>query len=728
MISRTVAIYSPKGGVGRTFISANLAAALSKKLGQKKVLLIDLDLQLPGDILKLLDIKPRKSITELIPEWKTSQELEMERIAEFIVPHAGSGLDFLPVILSLRQRPLVDEEFIAALLKKLSQAYEYIVIEAGSAFTKVLLSVFENSSLILFVVTPDVLSVSQVRESLELLKSFSFPFKMMRAVLNRAESQGSVSMADVRQALPFDIVCRIPSEGRAVVLALNRRIPLVIDNPQSRPARAIIGLADDLVGHPEIFISNATLEAALVTRDDAKTPVPALDNEPFMFGNAPVAEQPLKTLSLEDRIIRLKQRVHARIIQDLDLHRLDIVAGDALKIKELRENVKRVVTNAIAEETGTFISSQEVRERLIKEIIDEAVGLGPLEDLIADQDITDILVNNKDQIYIEKHGKLELTNKRFVSNTQVRQIIERIVAPLGRRIDESVPMVDGRLADGSRVNAIIPPLSLTGPTLTIRKFSGRHLVVDDLIKLGTMTREMGDFIKACVLSRRNVIVSGGTGSGKTTVLNVLSEFIPDGERIVTIEDAAELKLHHQHWVRLETRSPNIEGKGAITIRDLFRNSLRMRPDRIIIGECRGLETLDMLQAMNTGHDGSMTTLHANSTKDVLARLDSLILMGGIEIPLRAIREMIASAIDIVVHTARLGDGSRKVVQISELPGTIDQDMHINLQDIFVFKQTDVDESGKVRGYFAPTGIVPLAFTEIRQRGIALSEDTFKIQK
>jgi pilus assembly protein CpaF len=378
----------------------------------------------------------------------------------------------------------------------------------------------------------------------------------------------------------------------------------------------------------------------------------------------------------------------------------------------------------LADETESFVPSFAERQQFIKEMIDEAVGLGPLEDLIADPHITDILVNNKDQIYVERMGKLELTPKKFVSNAQVRQIIERIIAPLGRRIDESVPMVDGRLVDGSRVNAIIPPLSLTGPTLTIRKFGSERFNVDDLVRIGTLNDVMGEFLRICVLSRKNIIVSGGTGSGKTTVLNILSEFIPDSERIVTIEDAAELKLHHQHWVRLESRPSNIEGKGAITMRDLFRNSMRMRPDRIIIGECRGLEALDMLQAMNTGHDGSMTTLHANSTQDVLSRLDSLILMGGIEIPLRAIREMIASAIDMIVHTARLSDGSRKVIQVSELTGMTDE-LHIGIQDLFTYKQTGVNSEGKVEGQFVPCGNIPTFYDDITKRGITLSKDIFQ---
>ena len=724
-MANTIAIFSPKGGAGRTFLATNIAASLARKTGAGKVLLVDIDLQLPGDVAKLLNLKPTRSLAELIPEWKSGNQVDLPRIKEFVQPHNLSGLDFLPVTLHIRQRGLIEEKFIEYLCEQLDKAYEYIVIDVGSVFTRISLTVFGKSNLILFIVNPDLLSVGQVKEAIDILQSFAFPLRMIKAVLNRAESLGGVSLAEVRAAIPLEIISRVPSDGKAVGLALNRRNPVVLDNPKSHAAVAIDKLAKSFIGSKDMFTVHRDLEATLLEAFSAeKIDLPA-DGGTAALNISASEEARRKEVTKDDLVSQLKQRIHQRIIQDLDLHRLEVVLGDPQKLRELKEKVKKSISNALAEEAEGFISSFEQRERFIKEMIDEAVGLGPLEDLISDQQISDIMVNNKDQIYIEKSGKLTLTPKKFVSNAQVRQIIERIIAPLGRRIDESVPMVDGRLTDGSRVNAIIPPLSLTGPTLTIRKFGSERLSVNDLVKIGTLNEVMGEFLRICVLSRKNIIVSGGTGSGKTTVLNILSEFIPNGERIITIEDAAELKLHHQHWVRLESRPPNIEGKGAITIRELFRNSMRMRPDRIIIGECRGLEALDMLQAMNTGHDGSMTTLHANSTQDVLSRLDSLILMGGIEIPLRAIREMIASAIDMIVHTARLSDGSRKVTQVSEVTG-MTEDGHISLQDIFLFKQSGVNDQGKVEGQFGPTGNVPTFFDDIRKRGIPLSEDIFKV--
>ncbi|MEW6621466.1 MAG: CpaF family protein, partial [bacterium] len=343
------------------------------------------------------------------------------------------------------------------------------------------------------------------------------------------------------------------------------------------------------------------------------------------------------------------------------------------------------------------------------------LGLGPIEPLLKDPSISEIMVNGPNQIYVERQGKIERTKVTFNDNTHLLHIIDRIVSPIGRRVDESVPYVDARLKDGSRVNVIIPPLSLKGPILTIRKFFKEKLEIGDLIRFGTLTPNMGEFLKVCVGARLNIIVSGGTGSGKTTTLNVLSSFIPADERIVTIEDSAELQLQQEHIITLETRPPNIEGKGEITTRDLVRNALRMRPDRIIVGEVRSGEALDMLQAMNTGHDGSLTTVHSNSPRDTLSRIETMTLMAGMELPVRAIREQIASAIDLIVHQQRLQDGSRKITNITEVQ-SMENDV-IVLQDIFVFEQKTVDEKGKVIGELKPTGIKPKFYPVFEERGI-----------
>jgi len=363
-----------------------------------------------------------------------------------------------------------------------------------------------------------------------------------------------------------------------------------------------------------------------------------------------------------------------------------------------------------------------IQKRIIEDILDNVLGLGPLEKFLRQEEISEIMVNGPKQIYIEKNGKLTLTDVTFKDDEHVLHIIEKIISPLGRRCDESQPLVDARLKDGSRVNAIIPPLALNGPTITIRKFKKDPLQISDLVRFGTLTQEMADFIEACVLGRLNIVISGGTGSGKTTTLNILSGFIPEDERIITVEDAAELQLRQPHVISLETRPPNIEGKGEITIRDLIKNTLRMRPERIVVGECRGGEALDMLQAMNTGHDGSLTTGHANTPRDMMRRLETMVMMSGMELPMKAIRENIASAVDMIVQQSRLKDGSRKITHITEVQG-MEGDTPV-LQDIFIFEQQGLDSNGKIIGKLKPLGIRPKFYDKLVSCGISLPADIF----
>ena len=448
----------------------------------------------------------------------------------------------------------------------------------------------------------------------------------------------------------------------------------------------------------------------------SRPPSPSANGTPASSGNRPDPAA-LKAAAIRRQV---KEQIQQELIERLDLKRLTVSGVDRAGLEKkasekIHEIVEQVRTNGKLPR-GIDASGLE------REIFNEALRLGPLEDLLADDTVTEIMVNGPRQIYVERHGKLQLSDLEFLDDSSVMAIIERIVSPIGRRIDESQPYVDARLADGSRVNAIIPPLALTGPTLTIRKFAKRTLTVEDFIGFGTWTRNAAEFMKACVIMRKNIIVAGGTGSGKTTLLNLLSGFIPSDERIVTVEDAAELKLVQPHVVRLEARPPNIEGRGAVTIRDLVKNCLRMRPDRIIVGECRGGEALDMLQAMNTGHDGSLTTVHANSPRDVISRLETMVLMSGMELPSRAIREQIASAVDIIIHESRLSDGSRKVVAISEVTGLEGQ--NVVMQDIFTFRQSGVDEHGRVHGTFRPTGAVPTFFEHLKSRGLRLDPAMF----
>lgn len=418
------------------------------------------------------------------------------------------------------------------------------------------------------------------------------------------------------------------------------------------------------------------------------------------------------------RLFLWRNRVHQEVLRLMDLRRTDVGGMDS---EELRGRIETLVQEVLQGLAGQIPEHFDI-ERLRQDVLNEAVGLGPLEELLADDGVTEIMVNAHDDIYIEQAGRLKKSPVSFSSDAAVMSAIERIVSPLGRRIDESSPMVDARLADGSRVNAIIPPLALRGPCLTIRKFAKTKLVAEDLIRYGTINEAMVKLLKMAVEQRLNIVISGGTGSGKTTLLNILSNFIPENERIITVEDAAELKLGQPHIVSLEARPPNLEGKGAIPIRELVKNTLRMRPDRIVVGECRGGEALDMLQAMNTGHDGSMTTAHANSPRDVMSRLEVMVLMAGMDLPVRAIREQIASAVHLVVQQSRLADGSRKITHISEITG-MEGDV-IQLNDIFLYKQEGFDAEGRVIGHFKATGQVPAFYDKLRGRGIAVDMSIF----
>ena len=418
----------------------------------------------------------------------------------------------------------------------------------------------------------------------------------------------------------------------------------------------------------------------------------------------------------------IKKRAHSELLKRLNLKKLALSGASE---EELGERAKETIKEILSELSIPLPDNVKI-ETIERELVQEAIGLGPLEYLTVLDDITEIMVNSADEVYVECKGTLYRTDTAFADDNQVLAAIERIVAPLGRRVDESSPMVDARLPDGSRVNAIIPPLSLNGPSITIRKFSKIPFNIEDIIGFNTLTKDMAEFLRACVAVRKNIIISGGTGSGKTTLLNVLSNYLPNRERIVTIEDAAELQLHQENIVRLESRPPNIEGKGEISIRDLVRNSLRMRPDRIVVGECRGGEALDMLQAMNTGHDGSLTTIHANTPRDALARLETLVLMAGFDLPLRAIREQVASAIDVIVQVNRERDGSRKVTNISEIT-KMEGDV-ITLQDIFVFQNEGWDDNDKIIGDYVSTNNIPTFMDDIKRAKIPLDISIFNNDK
>jgi pilus assembly protein CpaF len=447
----------------------------------------------------------------------------------------------------------------------------------------------------------------------------------------------------------------------------------------------------------------------------APTPAePALSRSPVRPETTRLPSVGVPGTGTDETFRELRSRVQDRLINELN-PQIDL--SNPAKVRKQVEEI----FNAILDSESIVLSRSE-RQRLFESIAADIIGLGPIEPLLADDEVSEIMVNGPKQVYVEKKGKLIKTDITFTDDEHVMRIIDRIVAPLGRRVDESSPMVDARLKDGSRVNVVIRPLALNGPTITIRKFRKDKLTVQDLVRFGSMSQDMADFLAACVQARLNIVVAGGTGSGKTTLLNVLSSFIPEDERIITVENAAELQLRQDHVVTLESRPPNVEGKGEVTIRDLVINCLRMRPERIIVGECRGGETLDMLQAMNTGHDGSMTTIHANTPRDAVSRIETMCLMAGMDLPARAIREQIASAIHVFVQQSRLKDGSRKVTQITEVAG-MEGDVVV-LQDIFVFEQTGIDEKGKIVGQLRPTGVRPRFLEKFEALNIFLPPTIF----
>ncbi|MCB1198121.1 MAG: Flp pilus assembly complex ATPase component TadA [Deltaproteobacteria bacterium] len=535
---------------------------------------------------------------------------------------------------------------------------------------------------------------------------------MIRLVINRYDERGVIKHSIIEQKLKRKVLITLPEVSKEQSLSIQQAKPLYALDPRNAYSQHIeetlrILIAKDLlkpVYHQLAASQNVQEVGGFVAAKPSSYQV-NVPNKEVERGDA----------------IRIK--VHNQLIEKMDFKQLspeELTKQDDASLEKLRAKTQEMILSIVS--GMKEISNRNQRQQLVKDVLNEAIGLGPLEELLADPNISEIMVNRSDQIYVERSGQLTLVPARFSSNKQLLGVIERIVAPIGRRIDEKTPMVDARLRDGSRVHAIIPPLALDGPVLTIRKFSTEVIGPEQLIKFGALTPEMADFLRACVQAHLNIIISGGTGTGKTTLLNALASFIPHEERIITVEDSAELQLPQEHIARLESRPANLQGDGAIPIRELVRNTLRMRPDRIIVGECRGPEALDMLQAMNTGHDGSMTTVHSNSPRDCVNRLETLIMFAGMDLPSRAIREQIASAIQLVVQLTRLGDGSRKITSITEVTGIEGQT--VSTQEIFTFKEKGLDENQKVVGQFMATGLVPTFARKFKQKGIKLPKGMF----
>mgnify|MGYP000926720637 CR=1 FL=1 len=713
-----IAVVGGKGGVGKSVFAGNFALAMAAD-AKNGPALIDMDPQGSGDLSLILGVKQVKGYGDDLLAGKLRDSAALRSFLTQVPagPAGGPVLNVLQMSANPDKLLSVEEDKMDLALKLVRRTYPVTIIDCGSRLEGPILKAIDLATMILVVTNPEILVLNQTRRVLDRLQTLLVPPDMVKVVLNKMPTGGTPYTPQfIEQNLKRQVVAVIPEDAASAQAALSKGVPMVASAPGSPATKALYGLS-------RVLLEKRVLDT-LAQVQRAPRPVPAADAKPAAAGGAPEPGGQSK-MGKEPRDPRsiLKIRIQAQLVERMDLKREQLDRNlDAEKRAELRAKALKIVTDILNVEDHPWKAREEMA-KLTKEILDEALVLGPLEDLLADDDVKEIMVNRADLIFIEKGGRIQKSPVTFSSNVQLMSVIERIVNPLGRRIDEKTPYVDARLVDGSRVHAIIPPLALDGPMLTIRKFPKKRLGPEDLIKFGTFTPEMSDFLRACIEARLNVLISGGTGSGKTTLLNVLSSFIPATERILTVEDAAELQLVQEHVGRLETRPANIEGTGAVTIRDLVRQTLRMRPDRIVIGEVRAGEALDMLQAMNTGHDGSMATVHSNNPRDAVARLETLVMMAGMDLPAKAIREQISNAVHLIVQQSRLSDGSRRVTHVTEVSGM--QGEVVTMQDIFVFRQDGLDEKRKVKGKHVATGFIPKFIDKIEATGIKLPRGLFK---
>ncbi len=709
-----IGVVGGKGGVGKSVFAANLACATLLEM-RAKTLLIDLDAKSCGDQSIILGLRPPKNIMDIT---NSSVAVNPQSLSSLVGQHP-SGLSYISAVSSPDQSLNVAPDLLRKQIFSLSHFYSFIIVDLGCDITPAQMAIFQDASAVVLVTTPEVLVVNQTRKLLNDMMAATLPAELFQVVLNKVSRTGLDPRA-ISQSLGRPIIGSIPQDDITAYAALQRSTPFVIGAPNTPLSAAHHEVVRRLTGG--ILQKLKALSRPQLKFGSEKAGGSSGKSLPTKTSEGPATRRGVSSGKQRDPITLLKLQIHSELIKEMDLKKdVSNTQGDPEKEKELRQKTQRVITQ-VTDKLGQGLSREE-RSRVIKEVLDESLGLGPLEDLLADPTVTEIMVNGADKIYMEKNGKLTLSQITFTSNLQLRNVIERIVTPLGRRIDEKTPYVDARLADGSRVNAVIEPLSIDGPAVTIRKFPQDRITADDYVtRFNSMTKPMVDFLRICIEQGLNVIISGGTGSGKTTLLNVLSGFIPSNERIITVEDAAELQLKQEHVVRLETRPANMEGTGEISIRDLIRNSLRMRPDRIVVGECRDGAALDMLAAMNTGHDGSMTTVHSNSPKEAVSRLETLCLMAGMELPAKAIREQISGAVDLIIQISRLSDGSRKITSITEVVGM--QGDAITLQEIFRFKEEGFDKNRKIIGRFQPMGLIPTFIEKFEQRGVMIPRNLF----
>ncbi|MBS1983986.1 MAG: Flp pilus assembly complex ATPase component TadA [Bdellovibrionales bacterium] len=709
-----IAVVGGKGGVGKSVFSANLALAMAAD-AKNGPAMIDCDPYGTGDVNLILGVKQAKGYGDQVLDGKVPDANALKQYMTSIAAGQPGALLYTLQLLSNPERLLaMDEDKVELAFKMMRRTFPVTIVDCGNRIDGAVLRILDLSSLILVVTNPEILVLNQTKKILDKLQTSLFPPDMTKIVLNRYPAGNPYNPQFIEQTLKRQVVAVIPEDTAAATAALSKGVPLVSAAPQSTATKALFQLSRTII---EKRMLETLSQAARPVRKEAAPEGGKVIPMAAPQGRSRFGKEPQDPRSI------LKLRVHAQLIDKMDLKKeqLDRALSPEKKA-ELREKALKIVTEILNREDHPW-KARESFGPLVKEVLDEALALGPLEDLLADDEVKEVMVNRADLIYIEKGGRIQKSPVTFSSNVQLMSTIERIVNPLGRRIDEQSPYVDARLADGSRVHAIIPPLSIDGPMITIRKFPKVRPTPETLLKWNSMTPEMMDFLRACIEAKLNVVISGGTGSGKTTLLNVLSSFIPATERILTVEDAAELQLGQEHVGRLEARPPSIEGTGAVTIRDLVKQTLRMRPDRIIIGEVRDGAAMDMLQAMNTGHDGSMATVHSNNPRDAIGRLETLVMMAGMDLPAKAIREQIAGAVNLIVQASRLSDGSRKITHVTEISGM--QGDVVTLQDIFVFRQQGLDANRKVIGKHVATGFIPKFIEKIEALGIKIPRGLFK---
>ncbi len=695
MAGSIITIIGGKGGVGKSQVAANLAFAFAAETRQK-VMLLDFDQQASGDQNFITGIKPKKTVRELA---EFNGSFDPRSILPFVSAHP-SGVQYIGMPDDPTASASVNSEGLGAFLKAAPNLCSTTIIDAGSELNPLALKALEYSTAIFLVVTPDILALNQTRRLYTELVTMLFPKDMILIIGNQIQKGHPVTPEVMGKTIGKPVFSTIPKDDQTCVSALNQKKPIMVINKNSAFARGVTETVRKLIQKNVL----KTLARLNKPKDVQKK-----------------SSDSGSEASKNDGWTTLKSRIHRKLYEEMDLKKNDKDDPKAQVI--LREQTKKVVVDILnKEDTKGILNSREDMNQIVKEILDEALGLGPLEDLLADKECSEIMVIGPDKIYYEHGGKIKRSTISFTNDRQVLNVIERIVAPIGRRIDEKTPYVDARLHDGSRVHAIIPPCALDGCTITIRKFPENRLTYKDLVKFDSMTENMADFLRIAVEAHKNIIVSGGTGSGKTTLINVLASFIPANERVITCEDSAELDLPQDHVVRLETRPPSLEGDGEIDIRCLVKQTLRMRPDRIVVGECRGGETLDMLQAMGTGHEGSMTTVHSNNPRECIGRIETLVQYAGAGLEPKAIREMISNAVHLIIQQSRLDDGSRRVTYITELGGM--QGDVVILQDIFVYQQRGFDKTGKIQGEFQATGFIPKFIEILEKKGYNVPRGLF----